>query len=61
MRNENLMACIHVKNLPQYIDEGFMVARQDSGEVWYYGTYDTEEQAKEVAIEIGNGLYFEIR
>ena len=61
MRIEKINAIVKVNNLPEVEEIGFMVVRQDDGELWYYGTFDTEERAKEVAIEIGNGLYIEVR
>ena len=45
---------VNVKN----ISEGkykYVVARLVFGEFWYYGRYETEGQAKEVAKELNNG------
>ena len=40
--------------------EGYLVVRRDNDSaLWYYGLYDFEETAREVAIEIGNGLVLE--
>lgn len=63
MRNEKINAIVKVNNLPNVEEEGFMVVRRDEydASLWYYGTYDTEDRAKEVAVEIGNGLYLEVR
>jgi hypothetical protein len=61
MRIKKIIATVKINNLPDYDDAGFMVVRQDDGELWYYGTYETEERAKEVAIEIGNGAVIEVR
>ena len=38
-----------------------MVARRDeyTSELWYYGTFDTEERAYEVARELDNGIVLE--
>lgn len=50
---------VNIKNLPDYAKEndGFMVARRDdNGDLWFYGLYETAERAREIAIEIGNGL-----
>ena len=32
---------------------GYVVARVVANQLWFYGTYDTEERAKEVAKMIG--------
>ena len=63
MRIEKIYAEVKVNNLPDTEEEGFMVVRRDEHDasLWYYGTFDTEDRAKEVAIEIGNGLYIEVR
>jgi hypothetical protein len=29
-------------------------------ELWYYGTYETEERANEVALELENGVVLEM-
>lgn len=55
---------VKVNNTPSKIHKGFMVARLDIREgrasLWYYGTYDTEERAHEVASELGNGVVMEV-
>lgn len=61
MRSETINVTVRVNNLPDAKKAGFMVVRQGARELWYYGTYETEDKAKEVALEIGNGLYFEVR
>ena len=61
MINDKIIVTMMVKNLPSTLIYGYVVARQDNGEVWFYGDYETEERAREVAIELGNGLYFEVR
>ena len=60
MKIEKVYATVKVNNLPAHIELGYMVVRQVKGELWYYATYDTEEKAKEVAIEIGNGMWFKV-
>lgn len=34
----------------------FIVARLVDGELWYYGTYETEEEANKVRSEFENGI-----
>ncbi len=36
------------------VHEGYEVARVCAGELWHYGTYPTEDRAKEVARELGD-------
>jgi len=37
--------------------DGYLVVRRDEdASLWYYGLYDDEKTAQEVAIEIGNGF-----
>lgn len=50
-------AMVDIQNLPHNLENGYVVARQVDGELWYYGTYETEERANEVATMLGNGLY----
>lgn len=38
----------------------FLVARQDRGRLWYYGTYEKHERAEQAALEIGNGIVLEV-
>ena len=48
-----------IKNVPDYAKEkdGFLVVRKtEDASLWFYGLYDSEERAKAVAIEIGNGF-----
>lgn len=54
---------VNIENLPAYAEEaerGYIVARQDSGELWFYGLYDGKKQAENVAVEIGNGVVLEV-
>ena len=46
---------VQVKNITEG-KEKYVVARLVSGELWYYGRYDTEQRAKEVAEEFENGI-----
>lgn len=50
-----------VKNTPKDVKNGWMVARRDdyTAELWYYGTYETEERAENVALELENGIVLE--
>ena len=54
-----ITADIDIQNMPRNINHNYLVVRQVDGDVWYYGQYDSEAKAKEVAIEIGNGLVIE--
>lgn len=49
---------IKVLNLPKNLAKGWMVARSVDGELWYYGCYETMEQATSVANMI-NGVVIE--
>ena len=42
-----------------YLDYQFSVIRYCDGEYWYYGSYDTIEQAQIACNEIDNGLIVE--
>ena len=50
-----------VKNTPSDVKSGYVVARRDdyTAELWYYGNYDTEKQAYDVALELDNGVVVE--
>lgn len=45
-----------IKNLPKEQREGYVVARNYEGNLWYYGTYETKKRAFEVAQELDNGV-----
>lgn len=55
---------ITISNVPESIVNGsrtgFIVARVDLPNLWYYGCYDTFERATEVAMELGNGVVVEV-
>lgn len=61
----NMMICkklpcqIEVNNLPSYDLDRYTVFRLDDGDLWFYGTYENEDRAKEVAHELGNALVVE--
>ena len=40
---------------------GFIVARADGVDLWYYGTYETQDRANEVAEKLGNGIVMEVQ
>ena len=45
-----------INNKPNYADNcKFIVARECSGEYWFWGAYDSANQANKAAIEI-NGV-----
>ena len=50
-----------VKNTPSDVKSGYVVARRDdyTAELWYYGKYDTEKQAYDIALELENGVVVE--
>ena len=48
-------AKVVIKNLSVY-ETGFIVARLVDSELWYYGVYETQERAEEVAEALGNGV-----
>ena len=48
-------AKVVIKNLSK-VTYGFIVARLVDGELWYYGVYETQERAEEVAQTLGNGF-----
>ncbi len=50
---------IEVNNLPSYDLDRYTVFRLDDGDLWFYGTYENEDRAKEVAHELGNALVVE--
>ena len=50
-----------VRNLPKHPLNKWIVVRYVDGELWYYGTWHTDERirADKVAKELGNGLVLE--
>ena len=53
-----------IKNVAEYAQgkDGFIVVRRDDHDasLWFYGVYESKELARNVAIEIGNGLVLEV-
>lgn len=47
---------VDIFNLPKEPKEGYVVARLDNTDLWYYGTYETPTRAVEVAKKLGNGF-----
>ena len=47
---------VSYKNIPEHYTLGFIVARLVDTDLWYYGVYETQERAEEVAAELGNGV-----
>lgn len=50
---------VELNNAPEKIKERYVVGRYVDCELWYFGAWDNVEIAKEVAIEIGNGIVLE--
>ena len=57
--DRKLKANVFIKNLPKEKLVGFIVARQHRGRLWFYGNYESEDRAYEIADEIGNGVVLE--
>ena len=59
MRETIIGVTAKIKNIPDNFDLGsigwMVVRRMDTG-LWYYGFYENEEKANQVAIEINNGV-----
>lgn len=49
-----------ILNLPNYDLSRYVVARVDGINLWFFGTYEDEKRACEVAKSLGNGLVFEV-
>ena len=62
MMCRDITAKIHVNNLPHDdFETGYMVVRRDrKANLWYYGFQHDLERAKEIAVEIGNGIVIEV-
>ena len=48
-----------VVNNVDHVEERYMVARLNGGELWFWGAYDDEARAKQVAESFDNGLVVE--
>ena len=47
---------MHVNNVPEYAHHHrYWVVRAVNGELWFYGAWDDEDRANEVAAELPNG------
>ena len=54
-------AYVRIKNAPERFHGLYVVARRDwNADLWYYGSYDTEDRAREVSKELGNGVILEV-
>lgn len=57
MIHESINVVAHIFNAPKQITHGaYMVVRNIDAELWYYGEYEDEEKAIEVARKLDNGL-----
>lgn len=56
-----MKAEVRIFNLPKTMRHKFVVVRRNEIDsmLWYYGNYDNEERALEVALELGNGIVIE--
>lgn len=43
---------VNLYNTPENINYNFIVARLDDNKLWYWGSYETEEKADEIAQEL---------
>ena len=50
------MLTVNVCNIPEDINYDFIVARIDKNQLWYWGSYETEEEANAVAVELGEAI-----
>ena len=53
---KEINARIIIYNMPQQEVSGYVVARLVNAELWYYGIYDIQWRAEEVAEQLGNGV-----
>lgn len=64
MNNRTITAKVRINNLPNHLLNGYVVARLDitigRADLWYYGCYETEARANEVAVELRNGIVFKV-
>ena len=48
---------VNIQNVPDYAKEdGYIVARLVDAELWFYGCYDTEEDAVRIARAFDNAV-----
>ena len=50
------MLTVNVCNTPEDMNYDFIVARLDKNQLWYWGSYESEEKANEVAAKLGDAL-----
>lgn len=51
---------IEVKNIPEELKR-YIVARVDHGELWFWGSWDEKDKAREMAAGFDNGVVIEKR
>lgn len=55
----------NINNVPAYAQEpkkgGFIVARLIDASLWFYGLYDTKDDAERVARDVGDSVVFEVK
>lgn len=59
MADKRIKTEVTLRNFPSYELSAYTVARADSAEFWFYGTYDDIGRAIEIARSLGNGVVFE--
>lgn len=60
MSPDQVLVTIRVQNMPRKGVNGWMVARPHGSKLWYYGTYNTEFRATEVAEQLGTAVVMEV-
>ena len=58
LEDDQVLAIARILNMPNK-EPGFYVVRLNRSKMWYYGNYETEERAQNVAFEVG-GLVLEV-
>lgn len=51
---------IEVNNVSEGYGEPYIVARLVDGKLWYYGRYNTQEEAEQVASNFDNAIVMEV-
>lgn len=60
MNNKTISAYITIYNLPEYPLRQYIVANMDGHKLWFFGTYDFETKAEEIAAGLSRGLVIEV-
>ena len=51
-----MMFSVRINNCPEYAKKyKYIIASNDSGALWFYGAFDTEDDANRIIKELGNG------